>query len=100
MVIYKWKWMMLGALGCMNNVDFAEKKVNGNIVLDVFIICQKLRHVQVILKIPYSYPKASTARCRQVVLVESHPFCTTLDLQLTFYRPLCYTALYCSINIL
>jgi hypothetical protein len=24
------------------------KKVNDNIVLDVFIICQKLRHVQVI----------------------------------------------------
>ena len=23
-------------------------------------------------------------------LVESHPFCTTLHLQLSFYRPLCY----------
>ena len=32
-----------------------EKKVNDNIVLDVFIICHKLRHVQVILKIPYTY---------------------------------------------
>ena len=34
---------VLGALGCMNNADFEErkrkKKANGNIVLDVFIIC-------------------------------------------------------------
>ena len=22
MEIYKWKWMVLGALGCMNNADF------------------------------------------------------------------------------
>ena len=35
-----------GALGYMNNVDFEEKKlVNDNIVLDVLIICQKLRHI-------------------------------------------------------
>ena len=31
------------------------KKVNDNTVLDVFIICQKLRHVQSIKKMPYSY---------------------------------------------
>jgi hypothetical protein len=36
-----------GALRCINNAD-SEKKVNGNIVLDVFIVCQKLRYVQVI----------------------------------------------------
>ena len=54
MEIYKWKWMVLGALGYMNNADFG-KLVNDNIVLDVFIICQKLLHVQVIKKIPYSY---------------------------------------------
>ena len=41
--------MVLGALGCMN-VCFEKKNVNDNIVQDVFIICQKLRHVQVILK--------------------------------------------------
>ena len=32
---------MLGGLGCMNNADFEKKrkkKVNDNIVLDVFII--------------------------------------------------------------
>ena len=40
MKIYKWKWMVLGALGCMINANL-EKKVNYNIVLDVFIICQK-----------------------------------------------------------
>jgi hypothetical protein len=32
-----------------------KKIVNNNIVLDVFIICQELRHVQVISKISYSY---------------------------------------------
>ena len=46
--------MMLDDFGCMNNVDFEYKKINENIVLDVFIICQKLRYIQVILKIPYS----------------------------------------------
>ena len=36
--------MVLGALGCMNNAEVEKKKlVNDNIVLDVFIICQKLR---------------------------------------------------------
>ena len=49
MEIYKWKWMVLGALGYMNYSDFKKekenKKVNDNIVLDVFIICQNLRHV-------------------------------------------------------
>ena len=30
--------------------------------------------------------------CRQAVLVESYPFCTTFDLQLNFYRPLCYNS--------
>ena len=27
--------------------------------------------------------------CRDVLLIESHPFCTTFDLQLSFYCPLC-----------
>ena len=76
MEIYKWKWMVLGALGYMNNTYL--KKVNNKIVLDVFIICQKLRHIQVILKNtvlvrthrPSKYsPKASTVRCRHYVLV-------------------------------
>ena len=39
MEIYKWKWMVLGALGCMNNADF--EIVNDSIVLDVFIIFRK-----------------------------------------------------------
>ena len=48
MKVYKWNWMVLGALGCINNPDFERKKiVNDNILLDVFIICQKLQ-VQVI----------------------------------------------------
>jgi hypothetical protein len=46
MEIYNWKKIVLGALGSMNNEVF-EKLVNDNIVLDV-IICQKLRHLQVI----------------------------------------------------
>ena len=40
--------MVLGAPGCMHNVDFEKKIVNDNIVLDVFTICQKLQPVQVI----------------------------------------------------
>ena len=45
---------VLGALGCMNSVDFEKKKVvNHNIVLYVFIICKKLRHIQVIKKKRY-----------------------------------------------
>ena len=43
---------MLGALGCMNNADL-KKLLNDNILLDMFIICQKLQHLQIILKIPY-----------------------------------------------
>ena len=43
MEIYKWKWMALGALGYMNKADFQKKRVNYNIVLVVFIICQKLQ---------------------------------------------------------
>jgi hypothetical protein len=42
--------MVLGALRCMNNAYFGNKLVNVNIVLDMFIICQKLQHIQVILK--------------------------------------------------
>ena len=42
---HKWKWMVLGALGCVNNTDFENTKNNDNILLDVFIICQKLPHV-------------------------------------------------------
>ena len=46
---YKLNWMVLGALGCMNYEDLGGGNiVNDNIVLDMFIICQKLRHVQVI----------------------------------------------------
>ena len=26
MEIYKWKWIVLGALGCMNNANFEKKK--------------------------------------------------------------------------
>jgi hypothetical protein len=36
MEILKWKWMVLGAFGCMNIVDL-KKKV---IVIYVFIICK------------------------------------------------------------
>ena len=46
--IYKLMWMMLRALGCMNNADFGKKWVNDNIVPDRFIVCQKLENVQVI----------------------------------------------------
>ena len=40
-----YKWIVLGALGCTDNEDFEKKN---NTVLNVFIICHKLRHAQVI----------------------------------------------------
>ena len=44
--MYKWKWMVLGGRVCMNNADFEKNKlVSDNVVLDVFIMCQKLWHV-------------------------------------------------------
>ena len=51
---YKWKWVVLGALGCKNNADL--KIVNDNIFLDVFIICQKLRHTSI-----YTYYKTKSS---------------------------------------
>ena len=33
--MYKWKWMMLGALRCMNNVDFEKKKLVNDIAYHV-----------------------------------------------------------------
>ena len=38
MEVHKWKWMVLAALEWMNSVDFENKLVNHNIMLDVFII--------------------------------------------------------------
>ena len=52
----KRKGMVLSSIGYMNNADFeGGKVVNDNIVQDVFIICQTLRLVQVIEKLPSSY---------------------------------------------
>ena len=41
MKIYKWMWMMLGALGYMNYTEFEDlkNKKKDNVVLYVFIIC-------------------------------------------------------------
>ena len=39
MEIYKWKWMVLGALRCKNNADFQQQqKIDDSIVLVVLII--------------------------------------------------------------
>ena len=48
--MYKCKWMVLVVLVCVNIANIEKQLVNHNIVLDVLIICQKLRHVQIILK--------------------------------------------------
>ena len=55
MEIYKYEGMVLGSRGYMNNANFEKNLVNDNIVLDMFIICQKLQHSQVFLKILYLY---------------------------------------------
>jgi hypothetical protein len=39
--------MVLDSLGYVNNVDFV-KNLSNKVVIDVFIICQKLQHVQLI----------------------------------------------------
>ena len=110
------KWMQLNDLGCMNNADFEkeEKTINANIMLDLLPTCQKSGHVLIIFKMSYpqvlidlhSNPqsvhsqlpttwKASNtvgfSMC-DFVLVQSYQFCTTLDLKLSFYRPLCYNS--------
>ena len=51
--------MVLGALGCVNNEDF-ENIVNDNIVLDVFIICQKLHFLK------------SLKKCEELRFVKDH----------------------------
>ena len=35
-LVYKWTWIVLDAIGCINNVDL-KKIVNGYIMLDVFV---------------------------------------------------------------
>ena len=45
MEIYKWKRMVLGALGFKNNADFEGNNSKRKIVLDMFIIRQKYRQV-------------------------------------------------------
>ena len=35
MEVYKWKWVVLGALGCMSNADLKKKEVNENICLSM-----------------------------------------------------------------
>ena len=35
-------------------------------------------------------PPSTAILCTHAVLIESHQFCMTLDLQLRSYRPLCY----------
>ena len=37
-------------------------------------------------------PRSTAILILAAFLVDSHPFCTTLDLQLSFYRPLCYNS--------
>ena len=37
--------MVLGALGCVNNAGYGKKIVNDNIMLDVFIMCQKINKI-------------------------------------------------------
>ena len=94
--ISKWKWMVLGALGCMNNADFL-KFSKWLYVRCVYYLSKFMTHTSnlkntILIDLQSSPPKASTVRCRHDVLVKSHAFCTTIDLQLNFYHPLCYNS--------
>ena len=44
MAIHKWKWMVLGPLGCMNNADFEKKIVNDNRVVNKWDLRHRHRH--------------------------------------------------------
>ena len=115
MEIYKCKWMVLGALGCINNADFEEKSKWQHCARCVYYLSEITTRTSNLKIILYSYvlidlqsnpskhPKSAESvvewieyrRLHHVwmltfhVLVESHPFCTSLDLQLSFYHPLC-----------
>ena len=95
---YKWKWMVLAALGCMNNSDF-DKKIVNDILHIVSIFRLKWVHVApTSMKfyadegLPLQSYGWSIFLCLFLPAIQavSILFCTTLDLQLSFHRILCY----------
>ena len=114
MEIYKWKWMVLGALGCINNANFEKKNCKWQHCVRCVYYLSEIT-TRTIWKTPYSYipmdfqsnpPMRLHSATNDVEGVEyrrlhyvwistshgSHIFCPTLDLQLSLYRPLCYNS--------
>ena len=94
MEIYKCKWMVLDALGCMNNAEFGEKKKKVNDILHIVSIFW-LQWVQVThtsiqfyrwWRSSFKVLWISVFLCLFLPITQavSIPFCTTLDLQLSF----------------
>ena len=87
---------MLGALGCMNNEEF-EKNYKWHIAYRAHfstsvsacgthsdaILC-KWSSLKILWMVHFSMPVSAYNSSSSI------PFCTTLDLQLSFYRSLCY----------
>jgi hypothetical protein len=127
--MYKWKWMVLGALGCMNNADFGKKSgkwpycatcvyylseittrtsnLKNTVIVRTHIPSKPISQ-SVHSPLPTMWKASNTVSFTMyefwhlMILVESHPFCKTFDLQLSFYIALCFitvevTALYCSV---
>ena len=91
MEIYKWKWMVLGPLGCINNADFEKKLVN-DILHIVSIFRLQCVHVAPTsiqfysdegLPLKYYGWLVFLALFLPVTQAVSIPFCTMLDLQLS-----------------
>ena len=83
--------------GSMNNANFEKNSKWQHCARCVYYLSEITTHtsnlkntVLILIDLQSNPPKASTVRYRHAVLVKSQPFCTTLDLQLSFYRPLCY----------
>ena len=95
--IYKCKWMVLGALGCMNNDDFGENISKWHIAYHAHFLSSVSAfgiHFDAILR-RWSVPLKSygwsifLSLFLPVTQAVSIPFCTMLDLQLLLYHPLC-----------
>jgi hypothetical protein len=95
MEIYKWKWMVLGA--DLKNSKWQHCARCIYYLSEITTRTSNLKNTALLLIDLQSNPPKRPVRCRHVVLVESHPFCPTLDLQLSLYS-LCYNIrVHCSL---
>ena len=100
MKVYKWKWMLLDALGWMHTADFEKENTKLYIAYHLHYLTSVSTCGTVSMEFYANedFPLKSygwsvfLCLCPPVTQAVSIPFCTTLDLQLSFYRPLCYNS--------